>query len=144
LGVSYGGTGVTTSTGSGANVLGTSPTLTTPTINSAQVATVSGTAPLYMARAWVNFNGTGTVAIRGSANVSSITDNNVGRWTVNFSTSMPDANYSTVVTCNFEVDVGIPCNTNSTATGSVQVTSYRPYPYNAYVDVSTVSVAIFR
>jgi len=95
LPVANGGTGVTTSTGSGAVVLGTSPTLTTPTINSAQVATVSGTAPLYMCRAWVNFNGTGTVAIRGSGNVSSITDNGVGDYTVNFTTAMPDANYST-------------------------------------------------
>jgi hypothetical protein len=56
----------------------TSPTLTTPNIDSAQIPTVSGTAPLYMCRAWVNFNGTGTVAIRGSGNVSSITDN--GDW----------------------------------------------------------------
>lgn len=45
-------------------------------------------------RAWVNFNGTGTVAIRASFNVSSIGDNGVGGYTVNFTTAMPDANYS--------------------------------------------------
>lgn len=50
--------------------------------------------PAYMCRAWVNFNGTGTVAIRGSGNVTSITDNAVGDYTVNFTTAMPDANYS--------------------------------------------------
>jgi hypothetical protein len=72
----------------------TSPTLTTPNINSAQVATVSGTAPIFMCRAWVNFNGTGTVAIRASGNVSSITDNGTGNYTVNFTTAMPDANYA--------------------------------------------------
>ena len=72
----------------------TSPTLTTPNIDSAQVATVSGTAPIYMCRAWVNFNGTGTVAIRASGNVSSITDNGTGDYTVNFATAMPDVNYS--------------------------------------------------
>ena len=72
----------------------TSPTLTTPTIDSASVPTVSGTAPLYMCRAWVNFNGTGTVAILASGNVSSITDNGTGDYTVNFTTAMPDANYS--------------------------------------------------
>ena len=94
LPVASGGSGVTTSTGTGANVLGTSPTLATPTFNSAQLDTVSGTAPLYMARAWVNFNGTGTVAIRGSGNVSSITDNGTGDYTVNFTTAMSDANYS--------------------------------------------------
>ena len=44
-------------------------------------------------RAWVNFNGTGTVAIRQSFNVSSITDNGVGSYTVNFTTAMPDTNY---------------------------------------------------
>ena len=69
-------------------------TLVTPTIDSAQVPTVSGTAPLYMCRAWVNFNGTGTVAIRASGNVSSITDNGVGDYTVNFTAAMPDANYA--------------------------------------------------
>ena len=71
----------------------TSPTLTTPNINSAQVATVSGTAPLYMCRAWVNFNGQGTVAIRSSGNVSSITDNGTGDYTINFTTAMPDTSY---------------------------------------------------
>jgi hypothetical protein len=76
------------------------PTLTTPTINSAQVPTISGTAPLYMCRAWVNFNGTGTVAIRASGNVSSITDNGVGDYTVNFTTAMPDANFTTNVTAS--------------------------------------------
>lgn len=54
----------------------------------------SGSAPLYGCRAWVNFNGTGTVAIRASGNVSSITDNGAGDYTVNFSSNMPDANYS--------------------------------------------------
>jgi hypothetical protein len=54
----------------------------------------SGSAPVYAARAWVNFNGTGTVAIRASGNVSSITDNGVGDYTVSFTTAMPDADYS--------------------------------------------------
>lgn len=51
-------------------------------------------ATAYGCRAWVNFNGTGTVAIRASGNVSSITDNGVGDYTVNFTTAMPDANYA--------------------------------------------------
>jgi hypothetical protein len=54
----------------------------------------TGTAPIYACRAWVNFNGIGTVAIRASGNVSSITDNGVGDYTVNFTTAMPDTNYS--------------------------------------------------
>jgi hypothetical protein len=52
----------------------------------------TGTAPFYVARAWVNFNGTGTVAIRASGNVSSITDNGTGAFTVNLTTAMPDTN----------------------------------------------------
>ncbi|MFN8993303.1 MAG: hypothetical protein ACK5X3_06525 [Pseudomonadota bacterium] len=53
-------------------------------------------AQAYGCRAWVNFNGTGTVAIRASGNVSSITDNGTGDYTVNFTTNMPDANYCVV------------------------------------------------
>ena len=47
-----------------------------------------------LAKAWVNFNGTGTVAIREQFNVSSITDNGTGTYTVNFTNAMPDANYA--------------------------------------------------
>jgi hypothetical protein len=54
-------------------------------------------ATAYGCRAWVNFNGTGTVAIRGSGNVSSITDNGTGDYTVNFTTAMADVNYAPVV-----------------------------------------------
>lgn len=56
----------------------------------------SGSAPVYACRAWANFNGTGTVAIRASGNVTSITDNGVGDYTVNFTTALPDANYAAV------------------------------------------------
>jgi len=48
----------------------------------------------YGCRAWVKFNGTGTVAISGSGNVTSITDNGTGDYTVNFTTAMPDVNYA--------------------------------------------------
>ena len=48
----------------------------------------------YKCRAWVNFDGTGTPAIRGSGNVTSITDNGTGDYTVNFTNAMPDANYA--------------------------------------------------
>lgn len=55
---------------------------------------VEGNAPAYSCRAWVNFNGTGSVAIRESGNVSSITDNGVGDYTVNFTVPLPDDNYA--------------------------------------------------
>lgn len=54
----------------------------------------AGLAPLYACRAWVNFNGTGTPSIRASGNVSSITDDGIGQYTVNFSTPMPNLNYA--------------------------------------------------
>jgi len=58
-------------------------------------------ATAYGCRAWVNFNGTSTVAIRASGNVSSITDNGTGDYTVNFTTAMPDANYSATITSGY-------------------------------------------
>jgi hypothetical protein len=61
-------------------------------------------------RAWVNFNGTGTVAIRSSFNVTSITDNGVGDYTINFTTAMPDANYSFALSSTFVTN-----GTNATA-----------------------------
>jgi hypothetical protein len=67
-------------------------------------------ATAYGCRAWVNFNGTGTVAIRASGNVTSITDNNVGSYTINFTTALVDANYSVS---------GIPRNTQTY--GQIQV-----------------------
>jgi hypothetical protein len=72
------------------------------------LTTASGSAPSYSARAWVNFNGTGTVAIRASGNVSSITDNGTGQYTINFTTAMPDANYCVSLT-----GAGITTNTDA-------------------------------
>ena len=63
------------------------------------ISNVAGTGPIDLhkqsaAKAWVNFNGTGTVAIRDSFNVSSLTDNGTGDYTVSLSNSMADANYT--------------------------------------------------
>lgn len=110
----------------------------------------SGSAPIYGARAWVNFNGTGTVAINASGNVTSITDNGVGDYTVNFTTAMPDANYS--VASQFEW-----ANTAFGASGRVSTIlslvagSFRMRVgflgstalFNAE-DVSTVCTSVFR
>ena len=59
-----------------------------------KLGTATGDAPSYSARAWVNFNGTGTVAIRDSGNVSSVVDTATGQYTINFATAMPDADYA--------------------------------------------------
>jgi hypothetical protein len=74
----------------------TAPTATGGT-NTTQIATtafVTAAIPTNNVKAWVNFNGTGTVAIRASMNVSSITDNGTGNYTVNFTTALADANYA--------------------------------------------------
>ena len=121
----------------------TSPTLTTPNIDSAQFATVSGTAPIYPCRAWVNFNGTGTVAIRASGNVSSITDNGTGDYTVNFTTAMTDANYSV----SFGAGGGTVTNPSSLIAGTLTTSSFPARAFqgaNSAFDQSQCFAAVFR
>ena len=109
----------------------------------------------FKCRAWVNFNGTGTVAIRASGNVSSITDNGTGDYTVNFTTAMPDANYSVVgTTCQFNggepggVSVAFASRTSEPATlkSTWQVRIYTGVAWSdgAKYDYVDVNVAIFR
>jgi hypothetical protein len=86
------------------------------------------TAVAYGCRAWVNFNGTGTVAIRASGNVSSITDNGTGDYTVNFTTAMPDENYAAQVTNQSTFFSGNAFSTTaaiSESAGSISTTSIR-------------------
>ena len=108
-------------------------------------------ATAYGCRAWVNFNGTGTVAIRASGNVSSITDNGTGDYTVNFTTAMPDVNYA------IEVTSGATATRRTTNSYGVDgagtavpptTTSVRVICFDqsgpAMLDMASVSVAIFR
>jgi hypothetical protein len=106
----------------------------------------SGSAPIYAARAWVNFNGTGTVAIRASGNVSSITDNAVGLYTVNFITAMQDANYSVTASVihDSSTTYGDSVNISSIAAGSVQVSTWIEGSGAALDDKSIVCVTINR
>ena len=109
----------------------------------AQLSTASGSAPSYACRAWVNFNGTGTVAIRASGNVSSITDIGVGYYMLNFTTALPDANYSVVGSAKRvsldEPGTFVPLSYNTIylqlVTGSGSFTLF---------DSDFVNVAIFR
>jgi len=100
-------------------------------------------ATAYGCRAWVNFNGTGTVAIRGSGNVTSITDNGTGDYTVNFTNAMPDVNYSaqTALSHAGGVTRSTDAEVANFATGSVAVVC--GYSSSTY-DPGTVCVAIFR
>ena len=86
------GSGITGAAASGANTDITS--ITGNAATATKLSNDTGSAPSYSCRAWVNFNGTGTVAIRASGNVSSITDNGTGDYTVNFTTAMQDTGYS--------------------------------------------------
>jgi len=111
----------------------------------------SGTAPVYACRAWVNFNGTGTVAIRASGNVSSITDNGSGDYTVNFATAMPDANYAVNCTSQTVTNVatprsfGIRSSSDAGAGVTMTTTSVRVLAtFSSEVDHAHCMVSIFR
>ena len=88
-------TGVTSvAAGTGISVSASTGGVTITNSNPNQLTTTTGSPAYYGARAWVNFNGTGTPGINASVNVSSISDNGTGDYTINYSTAMPDANYS--------------------------------------------------
>lgn len=128
--------------------------------NSTQVATIDSSGVLsfnsgygsvaaaYGCRSWVNFNGTGTVAILASGNVSSITDFGVGEYIVNFSTAMPDANFAIAGSASYANDNSNPGATlnlsrrtaglQTASTASVQTV------LGGVIDCQRVEVVIFR
>ena len=140
-------TGTTTLTG-----VATAPTASALT-NTTQIATTAFVRSDNNVKAWVNFNGTGTVSIRASYNVSSITDNGVGDYTVNFTTAMADANYATTISHSFEANgqhclayLGQP-NTSPAATylaGSCRFSFYSPANFGATVDKAYVTATFIR
>jgi hypothetical protein len=112
-------------------------------------------ATAYGCRAWVNFNGTGTPAIRASGNVSSITDNAAGDYTVNFTNAMPAANYSISGMCQHDDNASFAYNgyegiisiakgrTSAVSTTSCRVVTMS-MTSSAYIDALIVNVSIFR
>ena len=105
----------------------------------------TGGVERYLAQAWVNFNGAGTVAIRASGNVTSITDNGVGDYTVNFSSALADANYAVVGSGrpNTQYLIGVQVKTGTVpTTGAVNIStgSYA----SAFVDADYICAAVFR
>lgn len=115
------------------------------------ITDTSGTAAnLYLpgvARAWVSFNGTGTVAIRASLNVSSITDNGTGDYTVNFTTALADANYCVCGTTNSSVNFTHATNqsvvSNTPTTTSTPISCVQSAA-GTRQDNSAIHVAVFR
>jgi hypothetical protein len=106
----------------------------------------SGSAPMYTCRAWVKFDGTGTVAIGGSGNVSSITDNGTGDYTINYTTAMDDTNYATLLTtinnsgANASIVSGLTGGIYSTSAVRVSV----HVNASGNLDRAIVCAAIFR
>jgi hypothetical protein len=99
-------------------------------------------ATAYGCRAWVNFDGTGTPAIRESGNVTSITDDGTGRYEINFTTAMPDVNYCIVGSSrNFGVAASLvsPVN-NSASEGFINTLDFA----GNSIDVNRIFAAIFR
>ena len=99
-----------------------------------------------MAKAWINFNGTGTVAIRDSYNVSSITDNGTGDYTANFATAMSNVNYSVVGSAAEDLTAGAVSGRHwGPARSALSTTSTRMNTLNfayAYSDCELVTATI--
>ena len=91
------------------------------------------------AKAWVNFNGTGTVAIRDSENVSSITDNSTGDYTVNFATAMANVNYSAVASGN---QTRYSKSIDTIATGGFEINVRRDDTNGTFTDASIVTAVV--
>lgn len=152
LSLAQGGTGQTTANAA-LNAL-----LPSQTGNSGNYLTTNGTSTSwaavsanYLARAWVNFNGTSTVSIRASGNVSSITDNGTGDYTVNFTAAVTDSNFAYLVTGGGATASANMCYMGSTVTSSsFRFGAYYPtYQAGGSIgspaqDASTLCVSIFR
>ncbi len=96
-------------------------------------------------RAWVNFNGTGTVAIRADFNVSSITDNGTGDYTVNFTNAMPDANYAWAGSSQAISAATVRAIfTNTSTTPTTTALRVQNSNYVSAEDPSYASVVVFR
>ena len=101
----------------------------------------------YACRAWVDFNGTGTVAIKASGNVSSITDNATGVYTVNFTTAMPDANFCAVGSSLGSTGGSYAtflCSAGTAKTTSSVRVENRNFSTGAVIDDNDMNVSIFR
>jgi hypothetical protein len=103
-------------------------------------------ATAYGCRAWVNFNGSGTIAIRASGNVSSITDNGVGTYQVNFTTAMPDANYSVISfpRANVGTDATLMFLDGTPVAGNTGNIGVQQRASGAAFDPTVVCIAVFR
>lgn len=136
------GTTVLGVTSTGTSVTGTQSVSGNLSFNSGY----GSSAVAYGCRAWVNFDGTGTVAIRGSGNVTSITDNGTGDYTVTFTTAMSDANYSVTGALGGSTILGIDLTllgATAPTTSAIRIGT-RGTTSGTLTDTTYVDVAIFR
>jgi hypothetical protein len=125
--------------------------MSTLRVNTIQDSTGSSSPAINgLAKAWVNFNGTGTVAIRASLNVSSITDNGTGIYQVNFTNAFSDTNYSFHGAArndlNNRLSFQMASNSPFDAYGDKSTTWLRFYTgtTSGILDSPEVCVAVFR
>ena len=124
--------------------------MSTLRVNTIQDSTGSSTPAINgLARAWVNFNGTGTVAIRASLNVTSITDNGTGDYIVNFTTAMPDTSYSVATSTGGNTNAYLrQVTANITAASTVRINTFfsgdNANTALALADFDPVCVSVFR
>ena len=96
-------------------------------------------------KAWVNFNGTGTVAIRAGYNVSSITDLGTATYTANFTVALQDVNYATVATCSNDAVINSFVSLAGTAPQTTAGVGFVTINHaGGGVDFTVVNLAIFR
>jgi hypothetical protein len=125
----------------------TDGTIVNADINASAAITLAKLSGVNDAKAWVNFNGTGTVAIAESFNVSSITDNGTGLYTVNFTTAMPDDDYAAAVGANIDNsnnDVRRNCRIISINSSNLSVVTGANTNSDSKEDFAIVTVMIFR
>ena len=143
------GTTVLGVTSTGATITGTQSVSGNLSFNSGY----GSSAVAYGCRAWVNFNGTGTVAIRASGNVTSITDNGTGDYTVNFTNAITDANYAATFGVKSATGVGttqveIPTSGGDPTTSALRINTVfvagSPANNRTAIDAAIINVAVFR
>jgi hypothetical protein len=126
-------------------------TLQAPAVSGTTTVTIPATTGNFLldtttgvCRAWVNFNGTGTVAIRASYNVTSITDNGTGNYTVNFTTSMTDANYSVGHAVKFQAGTTLNDTGFQFINSSSNIQVFTSDDANVAFDFAFICVQVFR
>ena len=138
-----------TMSGANATVGGTLAVTGVHTVGNNAVATSEGGAATIsimqgLAKSWINFNGSGTIASRDTHNVASIVDNGTGSFAVNFTSALGNTNYSTIPAGNQGAsDLDARQGPGAIAQSTSQVGIYCGFDNGAGTDWSFVYDAVF-